>query len=104
MYFQFSPENVCHEQKQSFQSELLEFLMDIIHITGQEGGQSTHVARDGKVFDIFYVRLLYFLDLNLYSLLAFLIQTFYYPLIIEFKILPVIVYFYFFSFVFFMNL
>ncbi|XP_017319576.1 WD repeat- and FYVE domain-containing protein 4 isoform X1 [Ictalurus punctatus] len=43
---EFSPENVCHEQKQSFQSELLEFLMDIIHITGQEGGQSTHVARD----------------------------------------------------------
>uniref|UniRef100_A0AAY5EMX6 DUF4704 domain-containing protein n=1 Tax=Electrophorus electricus TaxID=8005 RepID=A0AAY5EMX6_ELEEL len=46
--FQFSPEEVCQEQKQSFQSELLEFLMDIIHITGQEEGQSTHVARDGK--------------------------------------------------------
>ncbi|MCI4376424.1 hypothetical protein PGIGA_G00188250 [Pangasianodon gigas] len=43
---EFSPDNVCQEQKQSFQSELLEFLMDIIHITGQEGGQSTHVARD----------------------------------------------------------
>ncbi|XP_060728472.1 WD repeat- and FYVE domain-containing protein 4 isoform X2 [Tachysurus vachellii] len=43
---EFSPENVCQEQKQSFQTELLEFLMDIIHITGQEGGQSTHVARD----------------------------------------------------------
>lgn len=47
--FQFSPEGVCQEQKQSFQSELLEFLMDIIHMTGQEEGQSTHVARDGKV-------------------------------------------------------
>ncbi|XP_060781914.1 WD repeat- and FYVE domain-containing protein 4 isoform X2 [Neoarius graeffei] len=43
---EFSPDNVCQEQKQSFQSELLEFLMDIIHITGQEGGQTTHVARD----------------------------------------------------------
>ncbi|KAF7710465.1 WD repeat- and FYVE domain-containing protein 4 isoform X3 [Silurus meridionalis] len=43
---EFSPDNVCQEQKQSFQSELLEFLMDIIHVTGQEGGQSTHVARD----------------------------------------------------------
>ncbi|XP_076831011.1 WD repeat- and FYVE domain-containing protein 4 isoform X2 [Brachyhypopomus gauderio] len=43
---EFSPEDVCQEQKQSFQSELLEFLMDIIHITGQEEGQSTHVARD----------------------------------------------------------
>ncbi|XP_035387227.1 WD repeat- and FYVE domain-containing protein 4 isoform X2 [Electrophorus electricus] len=43
---EFSPEEVCQEQKQSFQSELLEFLMDIIHITGQEEGQSTHVARD----------------------------------------------------------
>ncbi|KAG7334069.1 hypothetical protein KOW79_002476 [Hemibagrus wyckioides] len=43
---EFSPDNVCQEQKQSFQTELLEFLMDIIHITGQEGGQSTHLARD----------------------------------------------------------
>lgn len=58
VYSQFSPENVCQEQKQSFQTELLEFLMDIIHITGQEGGQSTHVARDGKVF---LIRLLYFI-------------------------------------------
>ncbi|XP_072534107.1 WD repeat- and FYVE domain-containing protein 4 isoform X2 [Salminus brasiliensis] len=43
---EFSPDGVCQEQKQSFQSELLEFLMDIIHMTGQEDGQSTHVARD----------------------------------------------------------
>ncbi|KAL7877774.1 hypothetical protein SRHO_G00044170 [Serrasalmus rhombeus] len=43
---EFSPDGVCQEQKQSFQSELLEFLMDIIHMTGQEEGQSTHVARD----------------------------------------------------------
>uniref|UniRef100_W5KZH6 Alfy-like armadillo-like repeat domain-containing protein n=1 Tax=Astyanax mexicanus TaxID=7994 RepID=W5KZH6_ASTMX len=46
---EFSPDGVCQEQKQSFQSELLEFLMDIIHMTGQEDGQSTHVARDGTV-------------------------------------------------------
>ncbi|XP_066534651.1 WD repeat- and FYVE domain-containing protein 4 [Hoplias malabaricus] len=43
---EFSPDEVCQEQKQSFQSELLEFLMEIIHMTGQEDGQSTHVARD----------------------------------------------------------
>ncbi|TSK22773.1 WD repeat- and FYVE domain-containing protein 4 [Bagarius yarrelli] len=43
---EFSPDNVCQEQKQSFQTELLEFLIDIIYITGQEGGQSTHVVRD----------------------------------------------------------
>lgn len=58
VHFQFSPDNVCQEQKQSFQSELLEFLMDIIHITGQEGGQSTHVSRDGKVI---LIRLLLFM-------------------------------------------
>ncbi|XP_052429042.1 WD repeat- and FYVE domain-containing protein 4 isoform X1 [Carassius gibelio] len=43
---EFSPDGVCQEQKQSFQTELLEFVMDIIHMTGQEEGQSTHVTRD----------------------------------------------------------
>lgn len=43
---EFSPDGVCQEQRQSFQTELLEFVMDIIHMTGQEEGQSTHVARD----------------------------------------------------------
>uniref|UniRef100_A0A671QJ83 Alfy-like armadillo-like repeat domain-containing protein n=1 Tax=Sinocyclocheilus anshuiensis TaxID=1608454 RepID=A0A671QJ83_9TELE len=45
---EFSPDGVCQEQRQSFQTELLEFVMDIIHMTGQEKGQSTHVTRDGK--------------------------------------------------------
>ncbi|KAK3573074.1 hypothetical protein QTP86_012277 [Hemibagrus guttatus] len=44
---EFSPDNVCQEQKQSFQTELLEFLMDIIHITGQEGDSSAY-SSDGK--------------------------------------------------------
>ncbi|XP_042625050.1 WD repeat- and FYVE domain-containing protein 4-like isoform X1 [Cyprinus carpio] len=43
---EFSPDGVCQEQRQSFQTELLEFVMDIIHMTGQEEGQSTHVTRD----------------------------------------------------------
>ncbi|XP_056616257.1 WD repeat- and FYVE domain-containing protein 4 isoform X2 [Triplophysa dalaica] len=41
---EFSPDGVCQEQRQSFQTELLEFVMEIIHMTGQE--ESTHVARD----------------------------------------------------------
>ncbi|XP_051503739.1 WD repeat- and FYVE domain-containing protein 4-like isoform X2 [Myxocyprinus asiaticus] len=43
---EFSPDGVSQEQRQSFQTEILEFMMDIIHMTGQEEGQSTHVARD----------------------------------------------------------
>ncbi|XP_016084845.1 WD repeat- and FYVE domain-containing protein 4-like [Sinocyclocheilus grahami] len=43
---EFSPDGVCQEHRQSFQTELLEFVMDIIHMTGQEEGQSTHVTRD----------------------------------------------------------
>ncbi|XP_050981588.1 WD repeat- and FYVE domain-containing protein 4 [Labeo rohita] len=43
---EFSPDGVCQEQRQSFQTELMEFVMDIIHMTGQEEGQSTHVTRD----------------------------------------------------------
>nr|XP_055025553.1 WD repeat- and FYVE domain-containing protein 4 isoform X2 [Misgurnus anguillicaudatus] len=43
---EFSPDGVCSEQRQSFQTELLEFVMDIIQMTGQEEGQSTHVAKD----------------------------------------------------------
>uniref|UniRef100_A0A671PYY1 WD repeat- and FYVE domain-containing protein 4-like n=1 Tax=Sinocyclocheilus anshuiensis TaxID=1608454 RepID=A0A671PYY1_9TELE len=35
-FFCFSPDGVCQEHRQSFQTELLEFVMDIIHMTGQE--------------------------------------------------------------------
>lgn len=45
---EFSPDGVSQEQRQSFQTELLEFVMDIIHMTGQEEGHSTHVARDDQ--------------------------------------------------------
>ncbi|KAJ8248534.1 hypothetical protein GJAV_G00243040 [Gymnothorax javanicus] len=43
---EFSPESATQEQKQSFQTEVLEFLMEIVHMTCQEEGQATHVARD----------------------------------------------------------
>lgn len=54
-FVQFSPDGVCQEQRQSFQTELLEFVMDIIHMTGQEEGQSTHVARDGKIYETLHI-------------------------------------------------
>uniref|UniRef100_A0A3B3TB69 WD repeat- and FYVE domain-containing protein 4 n=1 Tax=Paramormyrops kingsleyae TaxID=1676925 RepID=A0A3B3TB69_9TELE len=47
---QSSPEVASHEQKQTFQTEMLEFLMDIVHMTCQEEGQCTHVARNGTVW------------------------------------------------------
>ncbi|KAG7462495.1 hypothetical protein MATL_G00185510 [Megalops atlanticus] len=46
LLLEFSPEAATQEQKQTFQTEVLESLMDIVHMTCQEEGQSTHVARD----------------------------------------------------------
>ncbi|KPP72299.1 hypothetical protein Z043_108709, partial [Scleropages formosus] len=46
LLLEFSPEMASHEQKQIFQTEVLEFLMDIVHMTCQEEGQCTHVARE----------------------------------------------------------
>ncbi|XP_030628686.1 WD repeat- and FYVE domain-containing protein 4 [Chanos chanos] len=43
---EFSPDGASQEQKQSFQTELLDFLMNIIHMTSQEEGQATHLARE----------------------------------------------------------
>ncbi|KAG5266359.1 hypothetical protein AALO_G00230130 [Alosa alosa] len=40
---EFSPEGVCEDQKQIFQTELLLSLIELIHITGQE---DTHLSRD----------------------------------------------------------
>ncbi|XP_062375001.1 WD repeat- and FYVE domain-containing protein 4 isoform X2 [Sardina pilchardus] len=40
---EFSPEGVCEDQKQVFQTELLLSLIELIHITGQE---DTHLSRD----------------------------------------------------------
>ncbi|XP_042565532.1 WD repeat- and FYVE domain-containing protein 4 isoform X2 [Clupea harengus] len=44
---EFSPEGVCEDQKQVFQTELLLSFIELIHITGQEDGQHTHLIRDG---------------------------------------------------------
>ncbi|XP_061083702.1 WD repeat- and FYVE domain-containing protein 4 isoform X3 [Conger conger] len=46
LLLEFSPDSASQEQKQSFQTEVLEFLMDIVHMTCQVEGQATHVARD----------------------------------------------------------
>ncbi|KAL4641072.1 WD repeat- and FYVE domain-containing protein 4 isoform X1 [Arapaima gigas] len=46
LLLEFSPETASHEQKQMFQTEVLEFLMDIVHVICQEEGQYTHVARE----------------------------------------------------------
>ncbi|XP_064174469.1 WD repeat- and FYVE domain-containing protein 4 isoform X1 [Anguilla rostrata] len=46
LLLEFSPETATQEQKQTFQTEVLEFLMEIVHMTCQEEGQATHVARD----------------------------------------------------------
>ncbi|KAJ8361381.1 hypothetical protein SKAU_G00179060 [Synaphobranchus kaupii] len=46
LLLEFSPETATQEQRQSFQTEMLEFLMDIVRMTCQEEGQATHLARD----------------------------------------------------------
>ncbi|MGH0139782.1 UNVERIFIED_CONTAM: hypothetical protein FKN15_070093 [Acipenser sinensis] len=46
LLLEFSPEKATHDQRQSFQTELLEFLMDIMQMTCLEEGKSTHLARD----------------------------------------------------------
>nr|XP_015201808.1 PREDICTED: WD repeat- and FYVE domain-containing protein 4 isoform X1 [Lepisosteus oculatus] len=46
LLLEFSTEKASHDQKQSFQTEVLVFLMDIVHMTFQEEGQATHVSRD----------------------------------------------------------
>ncbi|KAK1164501.1 hypothetical protein AOXY_G14832 [Acipenser oxyrinchus oxyrinchus] len=46
LLLEFSPEKATHDQRQSFQTELLEFLMDIVQMTCREEGKATHLARD----------------------------------------------------------
>ncbi|XP_066548903.1 WD repeat- and FYVE domain-containing protein 4 [Amia ocellicauda] len=46
LLLEFSTENATQDQKQSFQTEVLVFLMDIVRMTCQEEGQATHVSRD----------------------------------------------------------
>ncbi|KAF3708270.1 WD repeat- and FYVE domain-containing protein 4 [Channa argus] len=42
LLLEFSPDGASLEQRQSFQTELLELIMDIIHILSHEGENSTH--------------------------------------------------------------
>uniref|UniRef100_A0A8C9RY85 Uncharacterized protein n=1 Tax=Scleropages formosus TaxID=113540 RepID=A0A8C9RY85_SCLFO len=50
LLLEFSPEMASHEQKQIFQTEVLEFLMDIVHMTCQEEDTSDHKSRpSGKI-------------------------------------------------------
>uniref|UniRef100_UPI003AAAFB81 WD repeat- and FYVE domain-containing protein 4 n=1 Tax=Centroberyx gerrardi TaxID=166262 RepID=UPI003AAAFB81 len=49
LLLEFSPDGASVEQRQSFQTELLEFLMDIIHILSHEEENYTHLnSQDSK--------------------------------------------------------
>ncbi|XP_041734876.1 WD repeat- and FYVE domain-containing protein 4 [Coregonus clupeaformis] len=43
LLLEYSPEGASLEQRQIFQTELLEFFMEIIHMTSQEDGHNTHL-------------------------------------------------------------
>lgn len=46
---QFSPDGASLGQKQSFQTELLEFVMDIIHMLSHEEENNTHLNSQGII-------------------------------------------------------
>lgn len=46
---QFCPDGASLGQKQSFQTELLEFIMDIIYMLSQEEENSTHLISQGRI-------------------------------------------------------
>lgn len=46
---QFSPEGASLEQRQSFQTELLELTMDIIHMLSHEEENNTHLIAQGRI-------------------------------------------------------
>lgn len=46
---QFSPDDASLERRQSFQTELLELIMDIIHMIGHEEENNTHLNSHGKM-------------------------------------------------------
>ncbi|KAM6956344.1 WD repeat- and FYVE domain-containing protein 4 [Aplochiton taeniatus] len=49
LLLEYSPETSSLEQRQNFQTELLEFLMDIVHMTSSQEGSNTHLnAQDSK--------------------------------------------------------
>lgn len=45
---QFSPDGASLEQRQSFQTELLELIMDIIHMLSHEEENNTHLISQGR--------------------------------------------------------
>eukprot|EP00063_Salmo_salar_P079374 XP_014054209.1 PREDICTED: WD repeat- and FYVE domain-containing protein 4 isoform X3 [Salmo salar] len=44
LLLEYSPEGASLERRQVFQTELIEFFMDIIHMTSQENGHNTHLT------------------------------------------------------------
>lgn len=46
---QFSPDGASLEQRQSFQTELLELIMDIIHMLSNEEENNTHLSMQGRI-------------------------------------------------------
>ncbi|XP_056147480.1 WD repeat- and FYVE domain-containing protein 4 [Lampris incognitus] len=47
LLLEFSPESASLEQRQSFQTEFLEFLMDIIHVISHQEENDTHLSSHG---------------------------------------------------------
>lgn len=46
---QFSPDGASLGQRQSFQTELLELIIDIIHVLSQEEENNTHLSSQGRL-------------------------------------------------------
>lgn len=46
---QFSPDGASLQQRQSFQTELLELMMDIIHMLSHEEENNTHLNSQGRI-------------------------------------------------------
>ena len=46
---QFTPDGSSLEQRQSFQTELLELIMDIIHMLSHEEENNTHLNSQGRI-------------------------------------------------------
>lgn len=46
---QFSPDDASLEQKQTFQTELLELIMDIIYMLSSDEENNTHLNSQGRI-------------------------------------------------------
>lgn len=46
---QFCPDGATLGQRQSFQTELMEFIMDIIHMLSHEEENNTHLSSQGRI-------------------------------------------------------